>query len=266
MNRTTALNRSIIGLLTAIAITATMDATGLSVFSALPLCPLMVLFWYFQRISRHRMGFVCGQWNYYGLAVLYPIVVLGGIVFVSAALKAIDTSHTNWGKAWLNFGLVAVSTVLVGLLTEEGFFRGWFWASLEQASERADRILIWSSVAFALWHVSAVTLNTGFNPPSAQVPVYLINAVVIGAIWGLMRWISGSVLVTSVSHGLWNGGAYVLFGFGSRTGALGIEHTAVFGPEVGLLGLVFNLVFAAMLWFLVQRVRVSRMENCLTNR
>jgi hypothetical protein len=76
-----------------------------------------------------------------------------------------------------------------------------------------------------------------------------------------MRWISGSVIVTSVSHGLWNGGAYVLFGFGSRTGALGIKDTAMFGPEVGVLGLVFNLVFAVGLWFVVRRLPMVRVEE-----
>ena len=36
----------IIGVLIAIAATTTMDATGLSVFSAFALLPLMLLFWY----------------------------------------------------------------------------------------------------------------------------------------------------------------------------------------------------------------------------
>ena len=86
-------------------------------------------------------------------------------------------------------------------------------------------------------------------------------------IWGLLRWISGSVVVTSVSHGLWNGGAYVLFGFGSNTGALGVKNTAIFGPEVGVLGLVLNLVFAVGLWFVVRGLAISRKEKpSLANR
>jgi len=112
-----------------------------------------------------------------------------------------------------------------------------------------------------------VTLNTGFNPPLAQVPIYLLNAALIGAIWGFMRRISGSVIVTSVSHGFWNGGAYVLFGFGSETGALGVKDTAIFGPESGFLGLVFNIIFIAILWLFAQRnARSSCGEGCLTNR
>jgi membrane protease YdiL (CAAX protease family) len=180
------------------------------------------------------------------------VVVLSAAVLVLAAMGEADISHTHWGKAWLNFGLISVSTILVAILTEEGFFRGWLWASLEQAGEKGGRALIWSSIAFALWHLSAVTLNTGFNPPLADVPVFIVNAAVIGVIWGLLRWISGSVIVASVSHGVWNGGAYVLFGFGSKMGALGVKNTAIYGPEVGVLGLALNVTFAVALWAMVR--------------
>ena len=61
-----------------------------------------------------------------------------------------------------------------------------------------------------------------------------------------MRMRSGSIVVSSVSHGLWNGGAYVLFGYGQKVGALGIADTSFFGPENGLLGLALNLVFLAV--------------------
>jgi hypothetical protein len=40
----------------------------------------------------------------------------------------------------------------------------------------------------------------------------------------------------------------VFFGYGTKVGALGIVDTAIYGPEVGFLGLAVNLIFAAMLW------------------
>jgi hypothetical protein len=73
-----------------------------------------------------------------------------------------------------------------------------------------------------------------------------------------MRQRSGSIVVTSVSHGVWNGLVYVLFGEGTTLGVLGIHNTAVFGPEVGLLGLGLNLVFAAVLWLSFNRGRASK--------
>jgi hypothetical protein len=225
-----------------------MDATGLSAFSALPLLPLMVIFWYFERLSRPRMGFAWGRWSHFGLAMLYPLTVLSVGALVSTAAGAVDLSQTNWEKAWLNCALVTVSTFLVAILTEEGFFRGWLWASLARTGEKQTQVLVWSSVGFSLWHLSAVTLNTGFDLPLSQIPVFMVNAGVMGAVWGLLRWISGSVVVASLSHGVWNGIAYVFFGFGTKVGALGIENTTIYGPEVGILGLVLNVSFAAALW------------------
>jgi CAAX protease family protein len=125
---------------------------------------------------------------------------------------------------------------------------GWLWASARRAGAHGTPLLLATSVAFALWHVSAVVLPTGFDPPTARVPVFLANAAVIGAIWGMLRRISGSIVVSSVAHGLWNGLAYVLFGFGTRVGKLGIGNTGFYGPEVGVLGLFFNVLFAAALW------------------
>jgi CAAX protease family protein len=244
----TTLRRPILGVLVAIAITTSMDASGLSTFSALPLFPLALVFWHFDRLSRRDVGLTWGARRHYALAVLYPLLVLGVLTLVCAAAGVIDVTHADWSKAWRNLALVTVSTTLVAILTEEGFFRGWLWASLSRAGLSAPRVLIWSSVAFALWHVSAVLLPTGFDLPRSQVPVFIVNAAVIGAIWGLMRWLSGSVLVTSVSHGVWNGAAYVLFGFGTKVGALGIAETAIYGPEVGVLGLTLNVIFAVALW------------------
>jgi hypothetical protein len=168
---------------------------------------------------------------------------------VAALLHAVHpdvTHHTT--NVWFKLLLVAGSTIPVALLTEEGFFRGWLWASLKRAGTSAIATLILTSVAFALWHWSSVLLQTGYNPPLAQVPTFMLNAAVLGAIWGMLRLLSGSLVVASVSHGVWNGLAYVLFGYGSHTGALGISNTAIFGPEIGVFGLVLNLVVAAALW------------------
>jgi membrane protease YdiL (CAAX protease family) len=240
------MKRPALGALIAIAITTTMDAVGLTAFSALPLFPLMGIFWYFERLSRRSMGFVWGRWRYYGLGILHPAVVLGGVTIISIATSA-DLSHANWKKASLNLAIVTISTILVVIITEEGFFRGWLWASLERAGKAQPGILLWSSVAFSLWHLSWVTLTTD-KLPAAQIPVFMLNVAVMGAIWGLLRAISGSVIVASVTHGVWNGIDYVFFGFGTRVGALGIKNTALFGPEVGLLGLTLNIVFVVALW------------------
>jgi hypothetical protein len=225
-----------------------MDAIGLTNFSALPLFPLMFIFWYLEHLSRQDMGFVWGQWRHYGLATLYPVVVLSLIALISAAAGVVDLSHTNWGKALLNIVLISLSTFMVAIITEEGFFRGWLWASLKKSGQKPIQVWVISSIVFSLWHLSWVTLTADGKLPIAQIPVFILNVAVIGAIWGLLRWISGSVIVASLSHGVWNGITYVLFGFGAQVGALGIKETAIYGPEIGVLGLVLNFLFAALLW------------------
>jgi len=118
--------------------------------------------------------------------------------------------------------------------------------------------LLWSSVAFVLWHVSAVTLDTGFDLPAPQIPIYLLNGLFIGLIWGMMRLVSGSVVVASLSHGVWNGLTYALFAFGTKVGALGVQETSIYGPEVGFVGLVLNAAFAAWLW---RRVKSREIDD-----
>lgn len=188
-----------------------------------------------------------GQGRYYGLALAYPALVLGATAVIAYAFGAVDTSETNWNKALLNIGLMSSTGTLMVLLTEEGFFRGWLWASLKRAGQTDRQVLVWSTLAFTAWHISAISLDTGFDVPADEIPIYLINATLIGGIFGIVRLASGSVIAASVCHAVWNGIDYPLFGFGEKVGALGIQQTTVFGPEVGLLGIGLNL--AVFVWF-----------------
>lgn len=236
------------GLAVAIAITTTMDATGYSMFSALPLFPLAGLFWYLQKITRAEIGLTWGRAGYYGLSLAYPALVLGATAAIAYAFGAVDTSNTDWSKTLLNMGLMSSTGTVVVLLTEEGFFRGWLWAALKRAGLGDTKVLIGTSLAFTAWHISAISLDTGFDIPADEIPIYLVNATLIGAVFGALRLISGSVVVPSLCHAVWNGIDYPLFGFGERVGALGIEQTHLYGPEVGVLGIGLNLAILACLF------------------
>ncbi len=249
------LTPAVLGVLVAIGITTTMDATGYTDFSALPLFPLALIFWAVQRFTRAEVGLTWGTLRGYGLALLYPGLVLGTAALTAFLLGVVDVSGADWGKLRFNLLMMSSMGTLMVLLTEEGFFRGWLWASLKRGGRSDAQVLVWSSILFMLWHVSAITLDTGFNVPLSQVPVFLANATLIGAIWGMLRLLSGSAIVASLSHAVWNPLAYSLFGFGEKTGALGIERTDIYGPEVGFLGLFLNLVFATGLWVWIKRRR-----------
>jgi membrane protease YdiL (CAAX protease family) len=236
-----------VAVIAAIAVNAGMDAAGLSDVSFASLLPLMLVFWAIQRLSRKSMGIALGRWRHYGLAILHPVVIIGAIALVCLAAGVIDIGRIDWPKARNEFLTAVAISIPLGLLTEEAFFRGWLFGALERAGMSELKILIWTGIAFSLWHIPAVTMNTEDAVPAAQVPVLLINAVVIGAIWGMLRLISGSILVTSVCHGFWNAGVYVFFGFGTTIGALGVKQTALYGPESGLWGLGLNLLLATAL-------------------
>lgn len=239
------------GLAIAIAITTTLDATGYMMFSALPLMPLAALMWYLQKLSRAEMGMVTGKVGDYLPALLYPLLALGLIAGVATLTGAIDTSETDWNKTLLNIGLMSTIGIVMALITEEAFFRGWLWASLERAGYSERTVLLLTTAGFVLWHVPAISLDTGFDVPAREIPVYLVNASLLGAAWGILRAASGSILVPSVCHALWNGLDYPLFGFGERVGALGIAETHLYGPETGIIGIPVNAtaVILLLLWW-----------------
>lgn len=253
-SRDHALAMAVIGVVLAIAGTTALDAVGFGI-NVLPLVLLFFLFWYLQRLSRVEIGLTWGLWTDYGLALLYPALVLALIGLIAWLAHAATFHSINWTNTLLNLFFQALTTAVGAIITEEGIFRGWLWATLQRARVTELWVLVLTSAAFAAWHISTALLPTPFHPALAQVPVYILNAGVIGFNWGLMRRRSGSIVVSSVSHGVWNSLVYVLFGFGTTLGVLGIHNTAVFGPEIGLVGLALNVAFAVVLWVGLSRAR-----------
>jgi len=100
----------------------------------------------------------------------------------------VNTEGADWSKTLANIGLMSSTGVVMVLITEEGFFRGWLWASLKRAGRSDTHVLVW------------------------------------------------------------NGLDYPLYGFGEKVGALGIDQTHLYGPEVGLLGILLNAAFVLLIW------------------
>ncbi len=242
--------RALVGVLVAIGVTTTLDASHLSAFSALPLCLIAAVLWRRDRFSRQAVGIKWGRTAAYGWAVLYPVVVMTLLAVMAFAASDASVTASAWSKGSRGAAVMGGATIVAALLTEEAFFRGWLWAALMRCGLGERATLVASSAAFAAWHISAVVLPTGFDLPARQVPTFLANAFALGLVWGLIRLRAGSIVASSVCHGIWNGLAYSFFGFGTKSGALGIQHTAVSGPEVGLAGLALNLLAVALLWSL----------------
>ena len=250
------MGRILFGVGLAILATTTLDLLGYSILSALPLIPRFIMFAFLDRVPRRELGLAAGTGKGYLLALAHPLIVIGILAWLAMAAGAVDLSAFDSAKALKNVAIMAVGTFVMAIITEEGFFRGWLWAALSREGKSPWTILIATSIAFVLWHVPFVFISNEFHFEPAHIPYFFANATLLGLIWGILRLGSGSILVSSASHGLWNGLTYVLFGVGSGAGMLGIKELGLFGPEVGLYGIALNAAFFGLLCF-VHRDRLA---------
>jgi membrane protease YdiL (CAAX protease family) len=61
--------------------------------------------------------------------------------------------------------------VIMVMITEEVLFRGWLWASQKRAGASDRAVLLWTMFAFIVWHISAISLDTGFDLPAKIIPI-----------------------------------------------------------------------------------------------
>jgi membrane protease YdiL (CAAX protease family) len=222
--------------------------TGFTWAYTLAVLGLFLLFWALTRLAGHQLGLRWGDRRSYIAGLAYPMAVMGPLMLIGFAFGAGERGMARWNWLALELGTVFAATALGALLTEEAFFRGWLWGVLKREGQRTTIVLVWTSAVFMSWHLPIAVMETEFALPAAIVPLYLANILFIGLNWGMMRLRSGSILVPSLSHGLWNALAYTFFGYGTRMGELGISSYAIIDPERGWLGLVLNIGVFALLW------------------
>ena len=210
------------------------------------LFPMILILIYLTKINGKYLGLEFGSFRDYFWAILYPLGICLPIILI--ALMAGNISEINYPKEMTGkIAYLFFMTLILAFTTEEGFFRGWLFGILEMDQINPKLILILTSLAFALWHFPLFIIDPGFV--WSMLPLYLIGGIVSGMIFGLLRYISGSIIVSSFSHALWNTIVYILFGVGSSVGILNIKMTGFYHPESGLLGLIFGIIFMGILWF-----------------
>jgi uncharacterized protein len=238
--------------------------TGNESYYTLILFPLILLLWFFTRFSKILMGIRWGNGPAYALAILYPLFVMGLtglIVWGSAGIQAENIPLTRIAT---NLAIMFLMTLLFALITEESFFRGWLWGMLEHRGTNLWLILILTGGLFSVWHFAINFVMPNMNIASSVVPVYLGNLFLLGINFGLLRKASGSIIVPSVSHALWNALLYNLYGLGDNNGALAVSSYQLFDPERGILGLALNIISAGFLWLFInkkQSVKIIEQVN-----
>lgn len=229
-----------VAVLIAIVVTTALDASGHGMFSAFILIPLIPAVSLMGKLSWAEIGFRAGSARDYLIAGAVPLALLTFLTVTAWLLNAMQPEREEWGIVILILIFNSVVGTLLVAITEEGFFRGVLW-SLLQKSGQTDKQVLWTTTAiFVVWHLSAILLAADYAPALFQVPIYLVNATLLGLIWGLLRQQSGSIWPPAIYHSVWNAFVYQLYGFGTDSGDLGTEPTWIFGPEIGLAGIVLS--------------------------
>ena len=208
--------------------------------------PIILILAYWTKMNGKELGLEFGSLRDYVWAILYPVSICSVIIVIALATGNINGIQYFDGTAG-KIAYLFLYTLILAFATEEGFFRGWLFGILERGKINPKWILLLTALAFASWHLPLFFLSSSFT--LSMLPIYITGGIIGGLTFGLLRYISGSIIVASFSHALWNTLVYILFGFGSTIGILGIKMTNIFSPESGLLGLAFGIVFLVILWF-----------------
>jgi len=210
---------------------------------------LIVFLWIVRMLSRKEVGIGWGYGGVYAVAALQPVVIMALVTAAVLVSGAGGREGIVYGTAGRHLLLMFVNTFIGSMITEEGFFRGVLWGVLERSRRSPRVILVWTAAVFALWHLPVAIIEPDFSLPASIIPVYIANAFFLGLMWGLLRLVSGSIVVPALAHGVWNALAYVLYGYGSEAGILGVTDFHIYGPERGMLGLVLNAASFLLFWY-----------------
>ena len=144
-------------------------ATGQDLLYGLWLAVLMVGLWTAQRLSRREVGIALGDPASYLIAIGYVAGILGAVALGAWASGLIDLDHFSSGKAFRRVSVNFLVTLVLALVTEEGFFRGALWGSCLRAGFSPAKTVVWTSVAFGLWHAAVPLIEPDFAQPAGKI-------------------------------------------------------------------------------------------------
>jgi len=230
-------------------------ASGQDALYNLWLAIMLAIVWGGQRLTRREVGLAVGDAKYYFVALAYVAVIVGLVGLGAWASHAIDLTTYSAATVSRRLALNFLVTFALTLITEDGFFRGALWGSCERAGFSPAKTVLWTSIAFGLWHLAVPLIDPDFSQAAAKVPQYVLGSTAFAVAMGLLRLRSGSVIVPSFCHALWNATVYTLFGAGAKVGQLGIADHDMWDPERGYAGLALALAAALFLWVCIKPAR-----------
>jgi hypothetical protein len=224
-----------------------MKLTGDDTWYALPLLTALIAVWWRGKLTGAQVGLRGGR-GFYGHATLLSLAVVGSVVWLATLAGTTRVAETPLRLLTIQVSSMAVLTAIGTMVTEDGFFRGALWGVLDRAGRSPDEVIIWTSTASVIWYVPILWLTPSPVLGAEAFLVHIINLWLLALCWGVLRLVSGSVLVAAWAHGLWNGLAYTLFGFGAARGAMGVVDPLRFDPERGWAGIAANATALLIMW------------------
>ena len=252
----------LIGSIGAIAVSPLLVlATAQGALYNLWLAVMMIALWAVQRLTKRELGIAFGDPESYTVALAYAVIIIGCVALGAWAAQLVDLKDYSAATVFRRLSLNFLVTFVLALVTEEGFFRGALWGSCERAGFSPAKTVVWTSLAFGLWHLAVPIIDPDFAQPLGKVPQYAIGSTAFGVAMGLLRLRSGSIVVPSFCHALWNASVYTFFGAGGKTGQLGISDPSIWDPERGYAGLVLAVLAAVWLWRWVKPSTARMLAN-----
>jgi membrane protease YdiL (CAAX protease family) len=227
-------------------------ATAQGAFYNLWLAVMMIALWAAQRLTKREVGIALGDPKSYCIGLAYAVGMIVLVVLGAWVAQLIDLKDFSATTVVRRLSLNYVVTFILAMITEEGFFRGALWGSCVRAGFSPAKTLVWTSLAFGLWHFAVPIIDPDFAQPLSKVPQYVMGSTAFGVAMGVLRLRSGSIVVPSAGHALWNALVYTFFGAGEKIGQLGISDPSIWDPERGYAGLVLAVLGAILLWYWVK--------------
>lgn len=180
----------IISLFSAASVILEMDTNGviLSQIAAFLLAAVFLLFYMKKKEpTLKQFGFKRRAVNKYLLGFILLIVLIQPVIL------GVDGS-----LSFSTILLIVLQMLLVGFV-EETLFRGIFYYFLKAQNPRV--YLLFSSTVFGLLHIAS-----GLNPDAAPILVILqiINALLLGGVFALMYYSTGSIYLVIGFHAVFN--------------------------------------------------------------
>ncbi len=130
----------------------------------------------------------------FGIAALAALILVGDVISLLAGRSIVDPFQSDIYQAAQKanlFPLLLFAICVLIPISEESLFRGFLFRGWLQSPRNAWPVIVLTAGLFAIIHV--------------QYDWFLIGQVfAFGVLFGWMRWVTGSTLLTMLLHGLVN--------------------------------------------------------------